>query len=259
MDPYLEAADLWPDVHTRLLNEFAGQIQPQVSPGYLARLEQYTFLTDPEGGSAVRLVPDVRVLGLDEDEIAVATKPAAVTAAAVEVTRMIGQFQTKRPLVLRDGQSRELITVIELLTPGSKRHGSNDRDVLLDKRDEVTTSSASWLEIDLLRGGEPSVLPDHRHQCTYAAYLDRTPRKDEEFRRQYFFPINLRQKLPSLPVPLRAGEPDVHLDLQIALTAAYDRACYDVDANYSAPPPPPDLAPEDAAWAAALLKPHKVS
>ncbi|MDB5294198.1 MAG: hypothetical protein JWO31_181 [Phycisphaerales bacterium] len=40
--------------------------------------------------------------------------------------------------------------------------------------------------------------------------------------------------------------------LQAAMDAAYDRAGYDADTDYSRPPVPP-LNPDDATWAAALL------
>ena len=40
MDPYLEAPDLWADVHSRLVNIFAEQLSPQLAPKYLAELDK---------------------------------------------------------------------------------------------------------------------------------------------------------------------------------------------------------------------------
>lgn len=37
MDPYLEAPDLWQDVHTRLMNIFAEQLTPRLAPSYVSR------------------------------------------------------------------------------------------------------------------------------------------------------------------------------------------------------------------------------
>ena len=40
------------------------------------------------------------------------------------------------------------------------------------------------------------------------------------------WPIRLRDGLPSIPVPLRAPDPDARLDLQTVLHTIYDRAGY---------------------------------
>lgn len=67
------------------------------------------------------------------------------------------------------------------------------------------------------------------------------------------WPILLRQKLPPIKVPLRAGEAEIHLDLQALFQIVYDRAGYDLIIDYRAEPDPP-LTPEQAQWAHALLK-----
>ncbi|MEM6313805.1 MAG: DUF4058 family protein [Planctomycetota bacterium] len=254
MDPYLEAPDLWPDVHAELIVEFRAQLQPQVSPSYAARIEQYTFLADPdEMDEVVRIVPDVRVVDAGPGGGGSATSVVAEAATGVEVTDALGLMERSRRLMLLDSRSRELITVIELLSPANKRQSGDGRDAFLDKRHEVTDSSASWLEIDLLRGGEPTVRVPQRRRTTYAAFLDRTPDPDKDHRRQYLFPMPLRERLPILPVPLRSGEADVKLDLQAAVETAYARAQYQIDINYAETPPGPPLGEDDAAWMAGLV------
>ncbi|MGA2863042.1 MAG: DUF4058 family protein [Verrucomicrobiota bacterium] len=62
----------------------------------------------------------------------------------------------------------------------------------------------------------------------------------------------LRQRLPVLPIPLRRNEPPVTLDLQALLDLLYAAGRYD-DLNYRVELEPP-LPPQDAAWAAELLK-----
>jgi Protein of unknown function (DUF4058) len=57
-------------------------------------------------------------------------------------------------LEIRDRENRELITVIELLSPSNKRPGP-DREQYLAKRREYLHSSAHLVEIDLLRGWKP--------------------------------------------------------------------------------------------------------
>jgi hypothetical protein len=50
------------------------------------------------------------------------------------------------------------------------------------------------------------------------------------------WPITLDQPLPSVPVPLLAGDADVTLDLQAAFTNIYDVIGYDLAVDYTRPP-----------------------
>jgi len=51
------------------------------------------------------------------------------------------------------------------------------------------------------------------------------------------WPISLRERLPVLPVPLRAPDPDVPLDLQAALDTIYAEADYSLTLDYGVPQP----------------------
>jgi hypothetical protein len=64
------------------------------------------------------------------------------------------------------------------------------------------------------------------------------------------WPLALRDKLPTIPIPLIAPE-RVALDLQLALHQAYDAAGYE-DYIYTSAPHPP-LQGADAEWARQLL------
>jgi hypothetical protein len=57
-------------------------------------------------------------------------------------------------------------------------------------------------------------------------------------------------------VPLKAGDPDVPLELQVAFTTVYDRARYDLSLNYDLDLQPP-LGDDDAAWVRGLLPSRK--
>jgi Protein of unknown function (DUF4058) len=54
--------------------------------------------------------------------------------------------------------------------------------------------------------------------------------------------------LPVVPVPLRAPDADVLLNLATALVTIYDRTAYDLSIQYMQPPPPPPLSAEVQAW-----------
>ena len=53
------------------------------------------------------------------------------------------------------------------------------------------------------------------------------------------WPVALDEPLPTVPVPLSAGDPDVGLDLQDAFTEAYKISKYDLIIDYSRPPDGP--------------------
>ncbi len=57
-----------------------------------------------------------------------------------------------------------------------------------------------------------------------------------------------------LPVPLLPPDPDVPFDLQGAVQACFDLVGYERLLNYVAPPPPPELDAEDAAWVDQTLR-----
>ena len=66
-----------------------------------------------------------------------------------------------------------------------------------------------------------------------------------------FSPTSPPRPPPPIPVPLRETDADVRLELQPILARIYDEGAHD-DIDYRVPPSPRP-APEDAAWADALL------
>ena len=66
-------------------------------------------------------------------------------------------------------------------------------------------------------------------------------------------PSNLAARLPVLPVPLSAPDPDVPLDLGTIVPAVYERGGYVTRIDYRQPVPPSPLTPEQHAWVTHLL------
>lgn len=98
---------------------------------------------------------------------------------------------------IRDRRTRELITVIELLSPANKKPGP-DREQYLAKRRQVLASPVHFVEIDLLRGGVRMPLEDFI-ECDYYAMVSRA----EERPRAGVWAVSLADRLPEIPVPLR--------------------------------------------------------
>lgn len=256
MDPYLEDPDVWPDVHARLITVIGELLAPRVRPKYVARVEQRTFLFGPDDpASELYVVPDARIVKATIPDAPVTSVGGGIAveieiAPSIDVTGHLEQWAHEKYIEIRDAANREVVTIIEVVSPSNKVNGSEGRKSFLKKRDEVHKSSTNWLEIDLLRGGTPTVNFAIRPWLPYRAYVDRTGTEERE---QRLWQIDLRNRLPGIGVPLRPGEPDVPLDLQAALTLAYDRAEYGLDTDYRKPPKPP-LSAEDTTWANQILR-----
>jgi hypothetical protein len=244
MNPYLERDDAWPDYHHRFIDRMADAIAAQVDPRYLVKIEEHLYLQETPGGPH-RAGPraDVGVKPLSGR--ATSEAGVAVLEAPAQIHLAWPVTEPQAYLEIRDRRSRELVTIVELLSPTNKgRH----REQYLLKRDQVLLSTAHLVEIDLLRGGEPMPALD-RTDCDYSIVVSRAERRPEAG----FWPIGLREPLPVVPVPLRAPDHDATLGLQALLHQVYDAGRY-VHYIYESPPPV-SLRPEDAAWAQALVPP----
>ncbi|MFO0950186.1 MAG: DUF4058 family protein [Isosphaeraceae bacterium] len=239
MDPYLEQPGVWHDFHERFLPAAAAQISAQVLPRYFVLIDEHVYLHETEWG-------ETRPLG--RPDLTLAGNPGGVRPSASGLLEAPAQVVVPNPDVERDSflkvvdnRSREVVTVIELLSPTNKRPGVN-RERYLAKRAEVLNSPAHLVEIDLLRTPQP-MPAEGRPACEYSVLVSRVARRPGAD----FWPVGLRQLLPVIPVPLREGEPDARLDLRAAFDRVYDEAGYRYFAYTSQADPP--LTPEDAAWA----------
>ncbi len=247
MDPYLEAPDIWPDVHSRLMNIFAEQLAPVLSPDYLAELETQLVLgriDDNSDGFAAR--PDVSVTRLNEPMLAYAVQPPVMVAPlrwrlpSEAPTRVISIF-------IRQRQNRRLVTVIELLSPVNKSRGKA-RQEYLEKRNAYLESPVHLVEIDLLRAYYRMPYDSPLPASDYVAMVSRCGERPD----CDVWLIGVRQALPVLPIPLLRPDPDAALDTGQALRTAYERARYDLRVDYSQSPVPP-LSDADTEWAQSLL------
>jgi hypothetical protein len=156
-----------------------------------------------------------------------------------------GDVERHSYLEIQHRDERTPVTVIEILRPPDKRVGS-DREAYLAKRRQMFASGVHLVEIDLLRGGPRLPLED-LPDCDYCILVSRV----EDRPRVGIWPLRLRERLPLIPIPLRAPDADARLDLQEVLHRLYDAAGYE-DYIYSGTPQPP-LHPDDAAWARQLI------
>lgn len=246
MNPYLERDIAWHDFHERFLILGAGIIGAQVRPNYVVRVDDHIFVHElpdeprqPTGRADLSIAPTPRQAAPPGGEVAVLEAPARIRVPQGEVTR-------EAYLKILDRHSREVVTVVELLSPSNKRKSGTDRAQYLAKRRNVLASRTHLIEIDLLRGGE-AMPGEDRPECSYSVVVSRVEDRPDAG----FWPLALSDRLPVIPIPLRAPHADASLDLQELLHRVYDEASYEYYIYDG--PPHPSLNAEEEAWAKTFL------
>ena len=232
MNPYLEQPSVWEDFHSRFMTYAGESLAAQVRPNFFVKLEERVFIHEPTSDERRKL------LGKPDPAAMNRVKSIIATIPDVEIER-------HAVIEIRDRHDRQLVTMIEVLSPSNKRYGP-DREQYLMKRSTMMFSTASIVEIDLLRGG-PRLPINDLPECDYCVTVFRksnAPKVEA-------WPIGLREELPVIPIPLKGDFADAKLDLKALLDRVYDAAGYE-DYLYESPPEPP-LDEPDAIWAKSFL------
>ena len=251
MDPFLEG-HVWPDVHQSIAFTIKEQIAPQVIPKYFVRIETYTVEdTHPEKDVSI-LYPDVEVLRRKKMPTASALQTAEGTAKALTPATLIlpttQRIEVRIPVVeIRDVENNQLITAIEILSPVNKRKPG--LTPYRKKRKLLSEDGVHLLEIDLLRRGERPF--DHPRIPENTHYMVTLIRSNASM--LSIWAMNIRDKLPIVPVPLQATDEDVRLDIGKALTDVYQRSYYRYSVDYEGTIPPPEFSKEDKVYIKTVL------
>lgn len=238
MDPFIESL-AWPDFYHGFISALSEEITARVRPRYIVRVELRIYVEHESNGYHKNIRSDVTVLngtdsarnGFSSKEgsgIATVTKPVALTLPLPEKKK-------EAYLVIQETESREVVTVIEVLSPSNKRSKGDGRREYLEKREQVASSRTNLVELDLLRGGQRLPTVEELPPADFYAFVARgyqLPRVD-------VFPWTLRQALPTIPIPLREDDDEIEINLQDIFTAVYDRAGYDYSLNYKTNVEPP--------------------
>ena len=249
MNPYLESPELWPQVHHLLISSIFESLVPQLLPKYIVDIEKRVYELSGENSLLVG-IPDVTVqrspsqTNPTSSNVAVAAPP--VTALKVRLPVPV-EFR-EAYLEVQDTETREVVTVIEVLSPANKRPGKG-REMYERKRERVFGSRSHLVEIDLLRSYQPLPVFGNDIEASYRILLSRANQKP--LGDLYLF--NLPDMIPQFPLPLRPGDAEPIVDLQALVNGIYDRAAYDFRIDYTAAPVPP-LSETDATWADSLLR-----
>jgi hypothetical protein len=246
MDPYLEGSE-WMSVHHELSSEISRQLAPKVRPKYIVRSSERFVddIPDDVTVAAGEMYPDASIVRALRD--APVADFSVAMSSPIQIPTVVHSPIPHVTIEIRDVANRELVTAIEVLSPINKR-GEGYREYL-GKRGRVLHSEAHLLEVDLLRSGKRVPVQRPLPSAPCFVFLSRAERRPM----MEVWPIQLGERLPVVPVPLLAGDPDVGLDLQHALTAIYDALGYDLSVDYNRPPVAP-LNREAAEWAAEILR-----
>ncbi len=145
--------------------------------------------------------------------VAVAESPSQPQTVEVPIPATVKQGY----LEVREVATREVVTVIEILSPVNKRSGEG-RKQYESKRNKVLGSSTHLVEIDLLRKGRTMPVYSSNSQTHYRILVSRgdcRPQAD-------LYAFNLRDTIPAFTLPLKSGDREPLVELQLLLSNIYD-------------------------------------
>ncbi len=248
MNPYLEHPYFWPEIHHWLIVEIARLLGPQLRPKYVVSVEVRVYESIDD--SLTVGIPDVTIL---RPQIATSSSTSNVAVAAPPTQSM--KVTIPMPITVREGYleiknvaTKEVVTVIELLSPTNKRTGKG-REMYEEKREEILGSRTNLVEIDLLRSGKSMPIIGNNIESHYRILVCRGNRRPNAD----LYAFNLQNILPIFPLPLRLDDVEPMIDLQSLLNEIYDIAAYDLKIDYNQEVVPL-LSDTDAVWVDAWLR-----
>ena len=273
MNPYVEGLGLWPSFHSRMIVGLGNLLSRQLRPEYRVGIEERVQISAEPGsngsdngsgsGGGFR-VPDVAVLtgvGVGASVgagVAVAASagggglrfPAPERSAdAIAVRLPTPDLFKERYLEVRRVSNREVVAVIELLSPSNKGGGSGHQ-AYLDKRAAVLASLAHLVEIDLLRAGPRmpviGAVPDTHYRILVASAHRTEPIAD-------LYAFGIRDAIPEFVLPLAQDAEGIAVNLNAVVNQVYADGSYDLDIDYAQDPETP-LSDDDRAWIDARLR-----
>ncbi|NCO43596.1 MAG: hypothetical protein COZ06_28235 [Armatimonadetes bacterium CG_4_10_14_3_um_filter_66_18] len=256
IDPYLESPLHWSDFHESFITYCRDALVAQLPEHYRARIgERLSIETAPKPR-----YPDISIVDRDEwkgaetatVEYRTAAGPVGTAADPPVISETLAEGPMESYVQILDRAGDSVVTVIELLSPANKTPGEG-QGLYLTKQRQLIRGRVHLVEIDLLCGGRHTVAIPLTHLSSLEPHyslvcVSRAPDPG----RFEVYPVQLRQRLPRIGVPLLPEDEDVVLDIQALYTQCYDRARYDRDLDYREEPPV-SLSEEDSRWVRQLL------
>jgi len=217
MDPYLEDPAIWSDFHGTTLMGLRAELNERLPAPYLARWDRYVWV-DEADVEPVRPLGKPDVFMVDQLSRSSEVEQAALGIAAPAMATVPEVEPRGKPYIkIIDRRGRRVVTVIEFLSPANKSSGK-DREAYLAKRQEYFRTGTNLVEMDFLRAGLRPPVQEKLPPASYYLLVSRAV----DFPRVGIWPLGIRDRLPTIPVPLNPDDPPVMLDLRPCMDRAYD-------------------------------------
>ena len=242
MEPYLEDPAFWSDFHLTFIGCWREAIADLLPEPYEARLDETVHFVQMSDEVIKLIYPDVSVsrAGKRPKESSRRGGGTAVMKPTVIPHRPLDEVRQARIQILHR-PDRSLVTVLEMLSPANKT-GDGFADYCA-KRQAVLRRKTHLVELDLLLGGRRLPLSKPLPSGDYFVLISRA----EKLPNCEVYPSLLRRPLPTIPIPLRAPDDDVLIDMQAVLRLAYERGRYGRSLAYGQIPKAV-MAEKDKRW-----------
>ena len=245
IDPYIENPAYWPDFHNRFVNYWCEAIADALPDNYEAGIGERVYLVEHEPDARKLISPDVAIT--DAGRVSTGTQTsglATLEPVTIPLTILDGPRETYIEIIHRP--DRSLVTALELLSPANRNQPG--RTEYLAKRNALLYQNVHLAELDILRGGQRLPLAKALPQAD-AYYL---VSREEQRPDCQVYSWMLADALPVLPVPLRAPDADLLIDLAAVYTTAYDRGRFQKRIDYQGASLA-QLTTKEIEWARAVL------
>ncbi|MCS7209647.1 MAG: DUF4058 family protein [Fimbriimonadales bacterium] len=253
MNPYLER--FWRSVHASMIVYGRDMLNEVLPEGLLAVVEERMYVELPDLSQRA-VYPDIRVVR--HKTVPEYHAPAAVATEPMRAdypiyVELLSEPITETYINIIETAGERVITTIEVLSLANKLPGTGQAQYLR-KQQETIQAGINLVEIDLLRTGEWVLsLPDgYLHEPERTPYRVCVFRAERPTFREYY-PIGLREPLPTIRVPLRPTDADAPMDLQALLNKVYLQGRYHLLIDYQQDPVPA-LSADDSQWVDTLLR-----
>lgn len=246
MNPFLEQPDAWPDFHNLFVARLATDINARAPERYYAKVEDQLYIHEL---AAEHWRPFART-DVSVRDAGTVTSPGGGTAtveapSTVEIADAVDIVNL--PYVeIRSRDGGPVVTVVEVLSPANKLPGP-DREQFARKRQRLCASASHYVEVDLLRGGARHAFRGRVPECTYYVMVAAVHARPSAG----FWPVMLREPLPTTSIPLLPGDTALTVDWQGLLHQVYDEGRFRSFIYGNEPQPP--LSPVDTAWASQFV------
>jgi hypothetical protein len=243
MDPFLES-QIWDDFHQEFIGGIRQFLLPMIEPQYYARIEQRVYIDRGLSEEPRSILADVGITSVEESKQSTAVASSAAVAEPVVIDLVVPEEHRESFLTIIESGTKEIVTIIEVLSPSNKRRGSDGREQYLSKRAAIINSPVNLVELDMLRGGARLPTASPLPAADYYAFVRRA---SQRYKAALTF-WSLADPLPSIQVPLKPADEDVRLELGQVFRSVFDRARYQNALNYALPVRPP-LSDGQNRWA----------